>query len=515
MYMTRKMVLKACLLVGLIGLPEMAGAEVLGITGNTGTDQCGVDGAQHPVDRCFSLTALPGHITLGDGNQLLIWGFSDDSAPVTVAGADGIQRVIPQYPGPTLLMREGERVKVVLKNGLTRTVLDGAGRSATTVPAASIVFPGQTDVVAYGGSLGTLTREARDAGGIVAYTFTAGRPGTFLYQAGSQPDLAVEMGMVGTMIVRPAGLPAGTKRAYAGAGTAYDREFLYLISEMDRAVHEDVEAGRPVDPSTFNATLWFMNGRNGPDTLVGAPAMGATPQGGSPWYPAQPYHSLTHLEAGERVLARVVVAGRDLHPFHHHGNNAWVVARDAHVLESAPGAEVDYPDYQFNNVELKARGAKLPDLAVSGYTVQAVPGATFDFIWTWTGKGLGWDPYGTTLRHAADGVTVRHSCVPGASVAMPGEDLDAHCKALPVTLPENQALTLGGLWSGSPELGATGALPPGEGGLNPAGGYTFMWHSHTERELTNDNVFPGGMMTMTIVEAPGQLTAEAPGLLLQ
>jgi hypothetical protein len=29
-----------------------------------------------------------------------------------------------------------------------------------------------------------------------------------------------------------------------------------------------------------------------------------------------------------------------------------------------------------------------------------------------------------------------------------------------------------------------------------------MWHSHTERELTNDDIFPGGMMTMMIIEGP-------------
>ena len=512
--MTANNMLKTALLVATLGLPGLADAEVLGITGKTGADNCGVDAAQQPVDRCFSLTAMTGHITLGDGNQLLVWGFSDNDLPVTVDGSGGPQ-VVPQYPGPTLLMREGERVKVTLTNQLSRTVPDSSGKPSQITPAASIVFPGQNDVVSYGGSVGTLTREARTPGSAVAYTFTAGRPGTFLYQAGSQPDLAIEMGMIGAMIVRPAGIAAGAKQAYAGSGTAYDREYLYVISEMDRAAHEEVESGRLVDTSALNATLWFMNGRNGPDTLVGTPEIGATPQGSSPWFAAQPYHSLTRLTAGERVLARVVVAGRDLHPFHHHGNNAWVIARDAHVLESASGAEVVYPDYEFNNVELKAKGATLPDLAVSGYTVQAVPGATFDFIWTWTGKGLGWDPYGTITRFAADGVTVTHSCAAGASVAMPGEDLDSHCKALPVTLPENQALTIGGLWSGSPELGVTGALPPGEGGLNPAGGYTFMWHSHTERELTNDNVFPGGMMTMTIVEAPGQLEPEAPGLLLQ
>ena len=29
-----------------------------------------------------------------------------------------------------------------------------------------------------------------------------------------------------------------------------------------------------------------------------------------------------------------------------------------------------------------------------------------------------------------------------------------------------------------------------------------MWHSHTEREMTNDDIFPGGMMTMMMVEHP-------------
>jgi hypothetical protein len=27
------------------------------------------------------------------------------------------------------------------------------------------------------------------------------------------------------------------------------------------------------------------------------------------------------------------------------------------------------------------------------------------------------------------------------------------------------------------------------------GGFFYMWHSHTEKELTNNNVFPGGLIT--------------------
>ena len=77
-----------------------------------------------------------------------------------------------------------------------------------------------------------------------------------------------------------------------------------------------------------------------------------------------------------------------------------------------------------------------------------------------------------------------------------------HGKPFPVVLPEQQDLTFGGWWSGSPYLGMLGALPPGEGGLNPNGGFSFMWHSHTEKELANYDIFPGGMLTMMIIEAP-------------
>ena len=28
-----------------------------------------------------------------------------------------------------------------------------------------------------------------------------------------------------------------------------------------------------------------------------------------------------------------------------------------------------------------------------------------------------------------------------------------------------------------------------------------MWHSHTERELTNYYIYPGGMLTMMIIES--------------
>ena len=68
---------------------------------------------------------------------------------------------------------------------------------------------------------------------------------------------------------------------------------------------------------------------------------------------------------------------------------------------------------------------------------------------------------------------------------------------------EPQDLTFGQFWSGSPFLGAMGSLPPGEGGFNINGGLFYMWHSHKEKEMVNYDIFPGGMMTMLIVEPHG------------
>jgi FtsP/CotA-like multicopper oxidase with cupredoxin domain len=440
----------------------------------------------------FNLTASTGQITLGDGNQLLAWGY-------------GVTGESMQYPGPTLIVKEGDSVTVNLTNTLR-------------LPA-SIVFPGQAGVVATGGVAGLLTNEAAAAGGTVSYSFTVSRPGTYLYQSGTQPDIEIEMGLVGTLIVRPAGFNEATnagRTAYGAASSAYDREYLFFESEMDRCAHaaEDaieqaLAAGQPlpdpadhnppdvcttVDPATFMATLWFLNGRNGPDTMLKANVS---------WLPLQPYNALARMHPGERALMRLVDGGRDLHPFHHHGNNAWLIARDGRLLESAPGADAAYPDFQNTSPltqpipELVAKNARLPDQAISNYTIQTLPGSTYDAIFTWTGKGLNWDAYGhagadcDTPAHTAASRQVNEEPAPGS-----------HCRPFPVTLPEQQALTFGGMWSGSPFLQSLEPLPPLQGGLNPGGGFTFMWHSHTEKELANDDIFPGGMMTMMIIEGP-------------
>ena len=490
----------------------------------------------------FNLTAKSAHIDTADGNSVYMWGYSDNNGSGTM-----------QYPGPTIIVDEGDTVTITLTNSLTRVDQSNPGSDLPMNEPISIIFPGQEGVTATGGDQdGVLTREALQ-GGTVTYTFTATRPGTFIYQSGSHMDLQVEMGLFGALIVRPT---MGADHAYNHADTVFTHEYLFVLSEVDFLIHELVEQGRmsEVDNTTAFPVYWFVNGRVAPDTLFGD---------NYGLLPFQPYGSLVRTHPGERVLMRVVGAGRDFHPFHHHGNSATIIAKDSRLLTTGTD-----------------KSASSPDLGHLGFTIASAPGQTADAIFVWTGQELGWDFYGHTMNTpptdptkpwseffatttlgagiapgdtsltvaATDGARFPHTHpfraiiwestlttpesatnrevvtmtwdrgtpggdtflikraregssalthVSGANIAMTD-----HGKAFPVTLPNLLDLTFGGFYSGSPFLGVEGPLPVGEGGLNPSFGFFFMWHSHTEKELTNFDIFPGGMLTQLIIEHP-------------
>jgi hypothetical protein len=188
------------------------------------------------------------------------------------------------------------------------------------------------------------------------------------------------------------------------------------------------------------------------------------------------------MHPGEKVLLRMVSAGVDLHPFHTHGQNHLVIARDGRLLSS--NLSVANP---------------IPDLAISDYTTSAVPGETVDAIWgPWTGAKLGWDIYGTANLRP-------HTCAPDATGFDPvsHEWCADHYKPIPVLLPTASELAHGNFYGGTAYLGIPGGLPHDNPGArmqqNLVGGVSFMWHSHSERELTTNDIFIGGMATMAMV----------------
>jgi len=137
----------------------------------------------------------------------------------------------------------------------------------------------------------------------------------------------------------------------------------------------------------------------------------------------QPYNSLPRMHPGEKILLRIANAGRELHPFHTHGNNTTLLARDGRVLESAPGAG--------------------PDLATSDFTIKTIPGETYDATFEWTGKGLGFDAYG----HA-----------PSDALA-PNEYAPDHGKPFPVVLPNMLDMTFGSTTAAAPTWVASARCP--------------------------------------------------------
>jgi hypothetical protein len=423
--------------------PAIARAGIDGVSGNS-----------------FTLNASEGYVSIADGGSIYSWGYSDTPTM--------------QLPGTTMIVNEGEIVTVILNNNLPAA----AGNTSIVFPGHSVLPCAPADIVAgecsaATGVPGQITQEA-EPGGSVTYTFTASKPGTYQYHSGTRPELQVEMGLYGAIVVRPSAPAAGcTASAYDHPATCFDREYLFLLSEIDIDVHNAAEkqagGAGPIDlgPGPFHPEYWLLNGRAGPDTMAAA---------GTGTLPSQPYNSLPRMHPGERLLLRVVGAGRDLHPFHTHGNHARVLARDGNLVLNA------------NN---SLAGPLL-------FTIPSAPGSTVDAVFEWTGKDLGWDMYGHT---AGDGSV----CTPDPQ----GYDTTTkewcadHNKPIPVALPDLTSMAFGGFYSGSPYLGALGSLPPGEGGLNPNAGFAYMWHSHAERELVNNDVFPGGMMTMLIIEAPG------------
>jgi FtsP/CotA-like multicopper oxidase with cupredoxin domain len=91
----------------------------------------------------------------------------------------------------------------------------------------------------------------------------------------------------------------------------------------------------------------------------------------------------------------------------------------------------------------------------------------------------------------------------------------------PASLPDPNVFTNGQWYGGSPYFGPDaslrGSMPacdttvnancttllPSNTQANPANerGWAFMWHSHNEREITTNNVFPGGMLMMMLVDS--------------
>jgi FtsP/CotA-like multicopper oxidase with cupredoxin domain len=486
----------------------------------------------------FGLMASPAYISQPDGQYVYSWGYACASggtaAPSTITPPTaGVCSGVMQIPGPTLIVTENVPFDVTLTNGLPAA----AGNT-------SILFPGlAVNAAPTGGVAGLLTQEAAP-GGSVTYHLVARSPGTRAYYSGTQGDLQVEMGLYGAIIVLPATAQTGTgchagavahyvapgnsaeadfrlaAAAYDNPRSCYDREYMFQFSEMDPNIHETAlaqvtaktgcTAGAPgcsleVPTEPYHPGYFMINGRSMPDDMD--PNYAAQ-------YPHQPYNGNPHMHPGELVLLRIIGQGRWQHPFHEHGNHVRILGRDGNLILASTAAG-----------EANLAGPLM-------FTTTTTPGLAMDGIFQWTGKGLNWDAYGHNPASTSTDPLVKLPCTPDANGYNSAttalnyfEWCQDHNKPMqvapfgdvpgggPVTLPDPNLFTNGAWFGGSPYLGPnatvratgpTGTTPPsGTIANSPTGeaGFAFMWHSHNEREITTNNIFPGGMLMMMLVDS--------------
>jgi len=334
--------------------------------------------------------------------------------------------------------------------------------------------------------------------------------------------------------------------AYDHPKSCYDREYLFQWAEMDSRIHRQALAqvqakancaagssGCSLDVQTepYHPSYFLINGRSMPD-LMDPNYAGE--------YPHQPYNGNPHMHPGEQTLVRTIGQGRWQHPFHEHANHVRILARDGNLILS--------PTNPANNLA-----------GVLMFNTDTTPGEAFDGIFYFSGRGLNWDPYGhhpgPDVGTSPDGTgnpgndPLAHlSCTPDANGYNTGnpaalnyfEWCQDHNKPVqvnpfgdvpaggPATLPDPNVFTNGQWYGGTPYFGpdatlraamptctstaGTGAATPGTNcttllpsntQANPQNerGWAFMWHSHNEREITTNNVFPGGMLMMMLVDS--------------
>ena len=384
-------------------LPVAVAMMALLLTGKANAAAPGIQGT------AFQLTAAPTYMTQPDGVQIYSWGygcsvgFIPTYAPPQFASVGFCPRA--QIPGPTLIVTEGQQFTVTLTNQLPT----GAGNT-------SILFPGLQLLSATGGAKGLLTQEATPTS-TVTYTLMATGSGTRAYYSGSQTDLQVEMGLYGAVIVLPNTVPAGCTAlnhevggpgaalrsdyrlwpsAYDHPASCYDREYLFQFMELDPRIHRQAEiqaqaiasctpttnptpslpcpAVLSVSTEPYHPNYYLINGRSMPDDMDPDYA---------PNYPNQPYNGNPHMRPGELVLVRTIGQGRWEHPFHEHGNHVRILARDGNLIlsQNDPSASATVAPRLGGRME---------------FTTDTYPGQSYDGIFYWSGKGLGWDIYGHT-----------------------------------------------------------------------------------------------------------------------
>ncbi|MBY5868607.1 DUF4396 domain-containing protein [Rhizobium leguminosarum] len=183
-----------------------------------------------------------------------------------------------QLPGPRIQIREGDRVRINVKNSLPES---------TSVHWHGLVLPNEMDGPA------EITQPPIDPGETYVYEFTAGQSGSYFYHSHDHVDRQQALGLYGALMIDP---------AQADPTTIADREYVILLQEWLKREGLTYPA-MPMDGGQPN--YFTINGRAYPET------------------------DIIKIKVGETLKVRFVGSNNGfIHPMHIHGGPFTVVARD-------------------------------------------------------------------------------------------------------------------------------------------------------------------------------------------
>jgi hypothetical protein len=251
------------------------------------------------------------------------------------------------------------------------------------------------------------------------------------------------MGLFGALVVRPS---LGADYAYDDPTSRFtpSEEFMVLLSEIDPYQHQAAEQGASFNMNNYHPRYWLINGRGFPDSIA---------DNGASWLPTQPYGALAQVAEFDPNdpddlpgLARYLNVGTEDYPFHPHGNNGLVIARDGRPLEGPAGQ----------------------DLSFEKFAINIGPEQTWDVLFRW----------------------------------YDAEDYDPVGNPVPVTVPGLANQEIGMFYSGSPYLGSVETLPPGIQTLNQCGEYYIISHNHALFQITSWGAMMTGPVTYMRIDPP-------------
>ena len=250
----------------------------------------------------FDLSVQQFDKIMPDGSSVTMWGYA-------------LPGQAPTVPGPVLRVPPGDTTLILnITNSLALTATDG-GVTSVVVPGT---VKGMTPVMFTDATgrerVRSFTNETAP-GAIVSYQWNNLRPGTFLYHSGTHPQVQVQMGLYGALIVDAAAnqaYPADVAKGLAAIN--YVTEKVLVYSEVDPALHAAVAAGTYGTAAAMTSTLHYQ------------PAFFLV--NGASYIPGVTQPEILGASGAGVTLLRMLNAGIDTHTMVLQGLDMSVVAED-------------------------------------------------------------------------------------------------------------------------------------------------------------------------------------------